>query len=292
MEVYGVFEGGGVRGTALVGAVAAAEELGFAFRAVAGTSAGAIVASLIASGCDAKEVRDVMFNKDFKDFKDPVSHVPLLRRIVAWRKLGFHKGDEFQRWIGEQISYKVSGFYNRAITFADLPLPLTVIAADVVNQQIKVFSRTQTAGQSVADAVRMSMSIPFFFCPVRYAHELIVDGGVLSNFPIWAFDKELAEDPLPVVGFRLQQPDLPAPKIDTPLAFARSLVNTVIKASTQLQIDLAEKANIIDLPTSDVRTTDFDLSDEKKSELYDGGYRTAYNYLSTTSLVTVSPPKQ
>jgi NTE family protein len=283
-EVYGVFEGGGIRGTALVGAVAAAEDLDFTFRAVAGTSAGAIVASLIASGCKAGEIWDTMFSKDFNDFKDPVSRIPGLRRIVAWRKLGFHKGDEFQRWIAEQISFKVSGFYNRAITFRDLPLPLTVIAADVVNQQIKVFSRTQTAGQSVADAVRMSMSIPFFFCPVRYAHELIVDGGVLSNFPIWAFDKEQREHPLPILGFRLQQPDLPPPKICTPLDFARSLVNTVIKASTQLQIDLAENANIIELPTSDVRTTDFDISEEKKSDLYDGGYRTAYNYLSTTSL--------
>lgn len=52
MEVYGVFEGGGVRGTALVGAVAAAEKKGIGFRAVAGTSAGAIVASLIAARCD------------------------------------------------------------------------------------------------------------------------------------------------------------------------------------------------------------------------------------------------
>jgi NTE family protein len=69
------------------------------------------------------------------------------------------------------------------------------------------------------------------------------------------------------------------------MAYAMSLVNTVIKASTQLQIDLSNAANIIELPTSDVRTTDFDISDEKKSELYEGGYHTAYNYLRTTTLV-------
>src|SRR5687768_16409989 len=82
-DVYGVFEGGGVRGTALVGAVAAAEELNFTFRAVAGSSAGAIVASLIAAGYGAQEIKEIMFRKNFNDFKDPVSRIPGYRRLVA-----------------------------------------------------------------------------------------------------------------------------------------------------------------------------------------------------------------
>jgi NTE family protein len=104
IEVYGVFEGGGVRGTALVGAVAAAEKEGIGFRAVAGTSAGAIVASLIAAGYKAEEMRALLTETDFKKFMDPVSRVPLWKRYVAWRRLGLYEGDEFHRWIAEKIS--------------------------------------------------------------------------------------------------------------------------------------------------------------------------------------------
>src|SRR5687768_2196061 len=87
-EVYSVFEGGGVRGTALVGAVAAAEEMGVRFRAVAGSSAGAIVGSLIAAGYSAAEMRTLLTEKDFRDFKDPTSRFTSLRWIKAWRRLG------------------------------------------------------------------------------------------------------------------------------------------------------------------------------------------------------------
>ena len=72
-EVYGVFEGGRVRGTALVGAVAAAEERQITFREVAGSSAGAIVASLLAAGYNAGEMRTLLTETNFKDFKDPIS---------------------------------------------------------------------------------------------------------------------------------------------------------------------------------------------------------------------------
>jgi NTE family protein len=83
-EVYGVFEGGGVRGTALVGAVAAAEEQQITYRAVAGTSAGSIVASFIAAGYETDQMRTVLTETDFKQFQDPVS--PAIRvSVLRWR---------------------------------------------------------------------------------------------------------------------------------------------------------------------------------------------------------------
>lgn len=67
-HVYGVFEGGGARGSALVGGVAAIEKQNITFRSVAGTSAGAIVASLVAAGYSATELLNMMLDNDFKDF--------------------------------------------------------------------------------------------------------------------------------------------------------------------------------------------------------------------------------
>lgn len=272
IEVYGVFEGGGVRGTALVGAVAAAEKKGISFRAVAGTSAGAIVASLIAAGYEADEMRTLLTETDFKKFMDPVSRIPLWRRYAAWRQLGLYKGDEFRRWIAEKISIKLTGQRHNSPTFEQLPIPLTVIAADIVRQQVKVFSRRRTPDVAVADAVRMSMSIPLFFCPVRLGEEVIVDGGVLSNFPAWAFEEERKTALLPILGFRLQPDDAPQPKIRSPWALVKALTDTVIRANIPLQIGHLKGLRVIDLPTLGVRTTDFNLEEKKKDQLYQMGY--------------------
>ncbi len=87
-EVYGIFEGGRVRGIALVGAVAAAEERQITFRATAGSSAGAIVASLLAADDSAGEMRRLLTEMNFKDFKDPITRILGLQKIVSWWKLG------------------------------------------------------------------------------------------------------------------------------------------------------------------------------------------------------------
>jgi NTE family protein len=65
-----VFEGGGVKGIGLVGAIAATEEKRYQFVNVAGTSAGAIIAALIAAGYGAKELREIMRSLDYSKFKD------------------------------------------------------------------------------------------------------------------------------------------------------------------------------------------------------------------------------
>ena len=69
-KIHAVFEGGGVKGTGLVGAVQVTEDRGYTFDRVAGTSAGAIIAALIAAGYTAAEMKEIMFALDYKKFKD------------------------------------------------------------------------------------------------------------------------------------------------------------------------------------------------------------------------------
>jgi NTE family protein len=288
-EVYGVFEGGGVRGTALVGAVAAAEKHGITFRAVAGTSAGAIVASLLAAGYTAAEMLTLLMGMDFQKFKDPVGF-PGCRKAASWWKLGLHRGDEFYHWIGQQLSLKLTGDVHKAPTFKELPRPLTVVAADVVQQQEKVFSKESTRDTQVAFAVRASMSIPFFFVPLANGPELLVDGGVLSNFPAWVFQDEQKKVPLPILGFRLQDQDEPPARIGNLKDLALALAATVVRGSVRLQLAAGKLPglNIIELPTLGVGTTDFDLSGKMKNELYKAGYRESDNWLLNNKLT--APP--
>lgn len=86
-----VFEGGGVKGIGLVGAVPVTEAKGYEFVNVAGTSAGAIIAALVAAGYRAGELRDIMATLDYSKFKDPgwVDRVPILGKAIS---LGVEKG--------------------------------------------------------------------------------------------------------------------------------------------------------------------------------------------------------
>jgi NTE family protein len=80
-----VFEGGGVKGIGLVGAVAATEELNYEFCNVAGTSAGAIVAALVAAGYRASELRHIMQGLDYAEFKDKglLDHIPVFGKVFS-----------------------------------------------------------------------------------------------------------------------------------------------------------------------------------------------------------------
>ena len=68
--INAVFEGGGVKGVGLVGAVSVTEEMGYQFGNVAGTSAGAIISTLIAAGYSAKELKTILDELDYNQFKD------------------------------------------------------------------------------------------------------------------------------------------------------------------------------------------------------------------------------
>jgi len=283
-QVYAVFEGGGVRGTALVGALNAAHERGITFRAVAGASAGAIVASLVAAGYELPQIRELMNKTSFRQFQDSNSRVPGFQQVLAWRKLGFCRGEAFRRWIGELLSQQITGRRQAAPRFRDLRLPLTVVATGVVNREPIVFSERRTPDFVVADAVRMSMSIPFFFEPVRYGNELVVDGGVVSNFPIWAFQDRLGEEQRPILGFRLQPEDLPRRVPSNPVALAWELFWTSRAVSQDLQVSHGPRALTLDLPTLGVKTTDFGIAADKRQALYEAGYRAASSILDLARL--------
>lgn len=270
-EVYGIFEGGGVRGTALVGALSVIEEQNITFRGVAGTSAGAIVASLLAAGYSAKEMLNMMLDKSFLDFKDPVSRIPVFRHLIAWQKNGLYKGDEFFRWIEEKLIV-AAGSRNKSPRFKDLSIPLTIIAADIFRKEMIVFSKSNYPDLRVADAVRMSMSIPGFFCPVQFGESLVVDGGIVSNFPVLACQEYQKVHHLPILGLRLKQDDQLQPrKIRGMVNLGIRVVNTAIQNNTELQMATVQDLYTIDLPTLGVGVTDFGILNHQKQKLYEAG---------------------
>lgn len=187
-----VFEGGGVKGIAYVGALQVLEKEGVIqnISRVGGTSAGAINALMLAAGFDIPKTKKVMSALDFNDFKDDSWGV--LRDLKRLRKkYGWYKGDFFREWVGDLL---VGQGLSRNITFHGLHQAtgkqLYVYATNLSTGFGVVYSPEHTPRSRVVDAVRRSMSIPLFFTAMRDDREdLFVDGGVLNNYPVKLFDR-------------------------------------------------------------------------------------------------------
>lgn len=192
-----VFEGGGVKGVAYIGAMKVLESKGILpqIERVGGTSAGAINASLFALGYSMTDTKKIIKEMDFNKFMDDSFGVIRdLKRLN--KKFGWHKGDFFHNWIGDLIKDKLG---SKKATFLDLQNAgkpaLYVYGTNLSTRFGEVFSVEHTPDFAMADAVRISMSIPLFFKAYEKerknsTNDFYVDGGVLNNFPIKLFDRK------------------------------------------------------------------------------------------------------
>lgn len=305
LKADAVFEGGGVKGIGLVGALAVAEERGYQWENVAGTSAGAIVASLVAAGYRAAEIKSIMDTLDYSNFKDVglEDRIPVLGSILS---LGIEKGI----YEGEYLENLLTDLLSRkgVRTFGDLVVPeyaederyryrLRVIASDISRGRILVLPQdarkygVNPDDLSVARAVRMSMSIPLFFEPVRMRDQetgeesYIVDGGLLSNFPIWLFDTQGGVPEWPTFGLRLVEgsegPRAVRHQIKGPLSLLAALFFTSMEAHDARYIEDQDWVRTIPIATAGVSATDFDLSREASDGLYQAGVHGAEKFFST-----------
>ena len=308
-----VCEGGGVKGIGLAGAFSLLEERGYTTAHVAGTSAGAITAALIAAGYTSAELKEIVLSLDFRQFEDrgwedriPLANVPLSLLLDQ----GIYEGARFEAWMRGLLSAKGIETFAQLRTDSDDPryaYRLQVIVSDISSRRLLVLPRE--AGVlgldpdklDVALAVRMSMSIPIFFEPVRLEnpatnHEhVLVDGGMLSNFPVWLYDVDPGQEPTcPTFGLLLVEPDpkvpisarLPAPEHGPRGArglvqLLSGMVHTMMEAHDRLYVEKAQFARTIGIPTLGVGTTEFGISRARALALYDSGRAAAATFLST-----------
>ncbi len=300
MKADGVFEGGGVKGIGFAGALAVAEERGVAWQNLAGTSAGAIIAALTAAGYTAGELHDILGKLDYRSFKDAsaVDRIPLAGPVISLvAEKGIYEGDYFHDWLRDLLAAR------GVRTFGDLLVPgetgdryrfkLNVVASDVSLGRLLVLpgdirdygGRPEDLG--VADAVRMSMSLPFFYEPATLKNRhtgrtsYIVDGGLLSNYPVWLFDTD-GPPPWPTIGFKLVEPDAGEPEnIRGPVSLLAALFTAMMEAHDARYISDHDFVRTIAIPTLGVRTTEFNITRERSEALYRSGRRAAEEFFGT-----------
>jgi NTE family protein len=299
-----VFEGGGVKGVAYGGVFEVLEQRQITpqIESVAGTSAGAITATMMSLNYSAAEFLEIMMTLNFEKFEDGCDLFGPFRLI---RHFGWFKGNYFLNLMESYIEKKTRDGQkpgNGRATFRDLVEKyahlhfkrLYVFGTNLTQQAVQKFSYETTPGVAVADAVRISMSIPFFFQARYYeqngSNNAYCDGGVLNNYPIDTFDEQqIAVEPdsgykmlhrMPnreTLGFHFVDPN----RAVSPINSLRSFTGGVIDAFLDIQ-DILLKTNPGDERRSvfindlGVKFTDFELSDQTKRALIDQG-RTATN---------------
>jgi len=222
-KIDAVFEGGGVKGIGLVGAVSVIEKAGYKFENLAGTSAGAIVAGLLAVGFNSEEIKEELKKLNYNDFKDEKfnSEYELFEKgLKIISKKGIYKGDYFKKWFEKLLKKKEKYKFGDIKTkYKDnkYKYKLQVIASDLTDQCLLVLpGDLQKFGVdpddfNISTAIRMSMGIPIFFEPVEIKDKndithYIVDGGLLSNYPVWLLDDGKSDPKWPTFGFKLMEP--------------------------------------------------------------------------------------
>lgn len=301
---YAVFQGGGVKGAAFAGALRRFEEEGITFGAVAGTSAGAIVAALYAAGYSAAELENALSSKDFMEFLDGHAKLPprILRkrwtRLGRWaallwpwswlwqayrrlnRCLGLYEGAAFEQWLRNLIERKKAVLDKaQKATFGSIKkargVELSVVATDIGRARVEVYDCEESAGKEVAEAVRASMSIPLYFKPISVGLNRIVDGGLVSNFPVWVYSDK---NDGPVYGFRFVQEGA-LRSSDSLFEYFFLLYEAALGGAQYLQSNRIQTLQTVDIDPGNCSFIDFDLSDIDKRKLAWSGYTAADLFL-------------
>jgi NTE family protein len=306
-----VFEGGGVAGIAYGGALTVMEEHNLLENVirVGGASAGVIVATLFAIGYTAQEIKNIIIETKFSSFKDDSFGV-IRDTVRLTQDYGWHKGNAFKSWLEEYITDKF-GFVN--VTFKDLDLKvrngqfgmkhLYVLGTNLTQQKSEIYSHETTPDMLIIEAVRISMSIPFFFQCVRKGDDILVDGGVADNYPIKLFDKGkyyLTYFPTDTtitnpetLGFRLDTKKEieanktwgnTAVKIDDLSSYIAAIISYFMETANKRHLTKKDKERTIFIDKGHIKATDFDLSDEDVSLLIQNGEEAVKSFFKLDSI--------
>ena len=292
---FGVFEGGGIKGIALAGAAAAVLDAGYRFERVAGTSAGALTASLIAADYTADELRRQVARINWPSLLDgvPGLNVPIFgKHIAILRAGGLYRGAQLQRVWGQLLAAKGIS------TFGDLdPGRLRMVAVDISHERGVVLPDgleeygIDASRFPIARAVRMSSAVPFIFKPVELQNRftgdisLMADGALGSKFPVELVDQR---SDAPVFGFRPVDVDDTHHhnEIHGPASLAAAVMTTGMSARETLPRGRFESVHQILVPTKR-DSLDFNLTSKQALIMFDEGYESGARFLAASEMAAI-----
>jgi len=276
-----VLSGGGSKGFAYFGVYQALTELDPNFmnhlESLAGTSAGAIMATLIALRYKPKDLYSFITSFDYNKLKS-------WDFLNILKNQGLETGEHIIVFIRKIIAHKIHPPKSDP-TFQDLydyhPYTLNIVVTHLNTYQMKVYNHLQTPDMSVAEAVRQSMSMPMMMTPMKMINsedqtDYYVDGGLVNNFPIDLYPD--ADETFGVLVENTQE----RYEIANNEEYIYHVMMCGYHQMTQSKIQKYTQTRILQIDAGDISMTHFDLPYEQRAKLYQIGHQTTLKYFQTS----------
>lgn len=268
-----LFGGGAIRGLAYVGAIRAMEELGIEYGIIGGSSVGSIIAALVAVGYKSYEIENFFMKVNFDLFRDI--------HFGIGKPFALSKGEIFMDWLNELLKNKVENPKNKRITFNDLEKELIVITTDLKHFSPQEFSKTETPDFEVAQAVKVSSSMPGLMAPFVYEDKELVDGDLQKASPMWKLSEQLNSSEDRILEYRLEGDYNKDEK--NPISFINTIYSCVTDAATKFVTEVYgqnDRYDCITINTGDVFFADFNLDRDSRRKLINLGYEQTMKYFT------------
>lgn len=273
-----LLSGGGIRAIASFGALQAiynSDEYDLDIDHICGVSAGSIVGVCLLMNYSFEEIIEEIKNKNFIELKT-ISYINFLS------KWGLDSGKNIISWIETLLIKKA---FSPKITFIEFfnifPVKFSILAGNLNKYHFEYFNHLNTPNMIITDAIRMSMSLPFIFTMQQYKSNIIVDGGVISNYPIHLFTKNIPNfcsenDIKYILGLKLvNHGEHENHVVDIKItSFEKYLYNVISCYIIQKEKKINEmfKKHTIFIETGNCNSTvNFNLSIDEKEELLQHG---------------------
>lgn len=272
-----VLSGGAARGLAHVGVLKALEEQGIRVDAIAGTSMGAVIGGLYASGYKIDELEKLALGIDWQEALSddpPREDIPFRRKqddrdFLVRQKLSFRDDGSLGLPLGviqgQNLSLLLESLLAHSSDIRDfdkLPIPFRAVATDIVNGDKVVFRKGH-----MPQVIRASMSIPAVFAPVEINGQLLVDGGMVDNIPV-DVAREMGVDRVIVVD--IGTPLRPRKQLTTVFDILNQSTTLMTRSNSEVQLASLTPDDILIQPAlSSIGATDFGRS----QDIISAGYR-------------------
>ena len=266
-----LFGGGAIRGLAYVGAIRALEELNVEFDIIGGSSVGSIFATLLACGYKSYELENLFMKVNFELFRDI--------HLGFGKNIALSKGGIFVDWLNELITEKSDIKPKKNLTFNDLEQDLVIITTNLKDFNTQEFSKFETPDFEIANAIRISSSMPGLMPPYKFNGADLVDGDLQKASPMWKLTQTLNDSESRILEFRLEGDCSVESK--NPLAFINTIYSCITDVATDFVTEIYgqnDKYDCVTLNTGGIFFADFNLNKDARRKLIDSGYEQTMKY--------------
>lgn len=300
-----VLEGGGVLGLSYCGALEELHKMGMLSRIVrfAGTSAGSIVAGLLAVGASFNAISAVLTALKPEKMFD-YGYKMAIPFNLMWH-MGACKGDAFEKWYGDVLE---SFTGDRDITLAGVNArygtEVTIVTTSLNQRKAVYLNKDTFPDMTLAQAVRCSMSIEGVFQPVKVGGDLFVDGGTLNNYPIEVYHHTICadcgaeegdcahgnlvfvpnEETLGLMLMTEEELTDRFPPVTGLVSYFNSVMDCLISRVQKEYMDPADWNRTVKINCGTIQAFDFGIDDKQRADLVERGRKAVIDHFGTPSI--------